>query len=111
MSAMPSEKLREPEQLYVPPSSKGRELHDVLDHLTPEGGKEFARQVMAAIKESQETNDLRPINTVVESWYRSLVFDGRPEFDEKWAAAEEVSLSGPRLNLDGIRQRRAQRHA
>lgn len=110
MSAMPAAKLREPEQLYVPPSSKERELQDVLDHATPEGAKEFMRQVMAAVQESQETDDLRPINTVIESWYRTLVFLSRPDFEKKLEEAQEAAVSGPRLSRDDLRQRRAQRH-
>lgn len=108
MSAMSAEKLREPEQLYSPTSYE-RQAAEVADALTPEGTKEFAHQVMEAIDHSRDSGNLRPLNNVIESWYRTLVFMSREGFLEKWEETEQTVASAARLSLDDIRKRRAQR--
>lgn len=107
MSAMPAEKLREPEGLYSPPDFSEETLDSIVANLTPEGGRDFARQTMEAVERARSEGDLRPINLVVESWYRTLMFLSRPRFEELWAEAQKAE--GPRLTLEDIRERRAHR--
>ncbi len=107
MSAMSAERLREPEELYFPPDISESKLKKILKGLTREAGREFAGQVLSALKRAQKEGDLRPVNMVVESWYRSLLFLSRPKFEQKWDEADQAT--GPRLSLDEIRKRRAQR--
>lgn len=104
---MPAEKLREPEELYVPPDFSKKDLDAILENLTPEGGRDFVGQIMEAMERAKNEGDLRPINLVVESWYRTLIFLSRSRFNELWDEAQEAE--GPRLTLEDIRERRAQR--
>jgi hypothetical protein len=81
---MPAEKLRDPENLYSPPSFSEEQLSHLVEALTPTGGRAFARDVISATVRAKAEGDLRPINLVVESWYRTLLFLSR-DLDDKWA--------------------------
>lgn len=108
MSAMAA-KVRGPEGLYEPPEYTPELAHKLMEHLSPESGQLFWREIMDAILKARATDDLRPINIVVETWFRTLLFQIRPKFDQKWQEME--ATDGPRLSLDDIRRRRAQRTA
>jgi hypothetical protein len=107
MTAMPTERLREPEELYEPPEHDEAMLATILGNLSEEAGREFARQVLGALNRARSEGDLRPINEVVESWYRTLLFRGRPKFDDLWAEAE--ASEGPVLTIQDVRARRKAR--
>jgi hypothetical protein len=108
MDVMSAEQLREPEQLYEPTSYE-RQAAEVRGALTQEGMSEIMRQIMEAVDRSRESGSLRPLNVVVESWYRTLVFLQRDGFEEKWNAVPEMVKEGSRLSLEDIQKRRAQR--
>jgi hypothetical protein len=106
MSAMPAEKLREPEELwYVPQSFSEEDIEKILAALPEPLGPKFFGQMFHAIREAKEEGDLRPINLVLESWWRTLLFETRPKFDKLW----DEDLDEEPLSLDDIRRRRAQR--
>ncbi|MBA3552426.1 MAG: hypothetical protein H0W27_06110 [Actinobacteria bacterium] len=107
MSAMAAERLREPEQLYVPLGYTPEDADRIRENLTEEQGREFWRQLMNAIKRARNEGDLRAINLVVESWYRTLLFASRPHFDDLWDGAQRTD--GPRLSPEDVRRRRSQR--
>jgi hypothetical protein len=103
----PAEKLRDPEALYEPPDFDQETLNDLVGALTPELGRAFARQMMEALHEARSVGDLRPVNRAFESWWRTLVFETRPRFDEFW---DEVSREDiPRLDQDALNERRNRR--
>lgn len=108
---MPAEKLSKPEELYSPPAGWEERVREATAQLgkslSPEGAQEFMTQIVAAVAKAKAEGDLRPINVVLESWFRTLMFVTRPRFGELWAEAEKAT--GPELTLEDIRQRRAQR--
>jgi hypothetical protein len=106
MSAMPAAKLREPEELYVPPNFSPEDARKLLAILSAEDGQRFAEQVFLAVEQAKHEGDLRPINLVVESWWRTMAFEKRPRFQKLWDASEEAE---PPLSLEDVRRRRAQR--
>lgn len=107
MSAMSAERLRDPEKLYSPPDRYKEGLERILRELPPESAREFIRQVLDAVNRSKMEGDLRPLDVVVQSWVRTLMFMTRSKFDELWEEAEHTD--GPRLTLEDIRKRRAER--
>ncbi len=109
MSAMATQKVREPENLYVPPQYTPKFAKKLMDELSPEAGRLFFQEVFEAINEAKTEADLRPINLVVETWFRTLLFQTRPKFDQKWREME--ATDGPRMTLEEIQRRRANRIA
>ncbi len=81
-------------------------LDQIRERVSPQGGWEFMRQMMAAVKQAHAEGDLAPINRVIESWYRTMLFVGRPHFFERWEQAGENEVP---LSLADIRKRRAPR--
>lgn len=72
-------------------SGRGKE---VVAHLKPEGIQLFVREIVAAVYVSQQTGDLRPLQDVIEAWYRSLRFIRDPGFLKAAAAQEARAESG-----------------
>jgi hypothetical protein len=105
MSAMPAEKLRDPEELYVPPDFSEEDVEKLVSHMPPELGSKLLGQMFHAVRQAQTERDLRPINLLMESWWRTMMFESRPRFDELW----NEHLDEEPLSLEDIRQRRAQR--
>jgi hypothetical protein len=68
---------------------------------------QFIPQVIEAFREAKHKGDLRPLNAVVESWFRTMMFATRPNFDALWD--EATKTESPRYSLEDIRRRRAQR--
>lgn len=107
MSAMPAEKLREPEKLYSPPEHFKDAVEKLIDELPPDMARQLVRQFLAAVDRSRTQEDLRPLDDIVQSWFRSLMFMSRPRFEALWVEAQ--GTDGPRLTLEDIRERRARR--
>jgi hypothetical protein len=103
MSAMPAEKLREPEQLYTP-DFPAHMVHDIENSLTEAGGREFFRQVRVAYERARLEGDLRPLNDVFESWYRTLVFASDPSFEGYWDEAQKTTDLG--MTAEELRAKR-----
>jgi hypothetical protein len=109
MSATATEAKQQPSDLYSPHDQITKDmLATVSRSLSPEGWADFAKDLTAALAESKRSNDLRPLNTMIEAWYRTFVFMSRPQFHEAYASAE---TDDPGLSLADLRQRRAKRFA
>ena len=105
---MPAAQIRDPESLFAPEFSDER-FDQIATHLTETGSQEFFRQIYAALARSRELGDLRYLNEVFESWYRTLLFVADAEFEGKWQAAQ--SVSGPGFSAEELRAKRlAGRH-
>jgi Family of unknown function (DUF6247) len=62
---------------------------EVLSSLTDAGAKEFSDQMLKALAEAKEADDITPINAVIESWYRTMVFVEKEGFDEAYKTARD----------------------
>lgn len=63
--------VRAPSDLELPLPAQ---LDAVWPALTPDGAQSLARELLAAVREAKEKDDLRPVQEVIEAWYRSLLF-------------------------------------
>lgn len=86
-----------PSQLRLP---MPEQMNAVLPHLSPEGTSAFLHEVLTALQAAQANNDLRPVQEVVEAWFRTLLLRQHPEHPE----AIHRSTSGePLLSADELR--------
>lgn len=109
MSAMTAEALQQPSDLYSPHDQITKDmLETVSQSLNPKGWAAFTKDLTAALAESQRTNDLRPLNAMIEAWYRTFVFMSRPQFHEAYANRDPDEVS---LSLTDLQKRRANRSA
>ncbi len=104
MSAMSAAQIREPEGLFEPDFQDAR-VDEIAENLSPDGSREFFRQIFQAVAQSRREGDLRYLNEVLESWYRTMIFVSTPGFREKIDLAR--TDPGPRLTVKDIRNRRA----
>lgn len=103
MSAVPAERLRDPEQIYSP-EFPPHLVEDIVGALTEEGGQAFFTEVAAAMEESRRKGDLRPLNEVYEAWYRTLIFISDPKAEAYWEIAQ--ADTSPGLTATAIRAKR-----
>jgi Family of unknown function (DUF6247) len=64
------------------------EVFDVLfKALTEHGRANFDRDLLRAIQQAQQRNNLRPVREVLEAWYRTLVVRQHPDYEGslEWA--------------------------
>jgi hypothetical protein len=85
--------ISHPRDLDLPP-----EVFDVLlSALTETGRANFERDLLHAIQQAQQRNNLRPVREVLEAWYRTLVVRKHPSYEENltWArrSAERGAVS------------------
>ncbi|MGH7687327.1 MAG: hypothetical protein ACREN2_10990 [Candidatus Dormibacteria bacterium] len=74
-----------PQDLDLPP-----EADEIFGALTDDGRRDFIHLVMKALHESHASGDLRPLQAVIEEFYRSLLVVRHPRYKGLRAAA-----SGP----------------
>lgn len=86
-----------PSQLRLP---MPEQMNAVLPHLSPDGTSAFLSEVLAALQEAQTNNDLRPVQEVVEAWYRTLLLRQHPEHAE---AIHRPTVGEPTLTIDQLR--------
>jgi len=98
MSALPAPVL-EPANLDLPLPAQ---LEAVRPALSENGAKLFLEQLLDAIAQAKETNDLRPVQEVIEAWYRSLLFVQAPGHEEAMNAAPD---EGKGLTHDEVKAR------
>ena len=109
VSAMAADALQHPSDLFSPQDQITKEMLETVSRsLSPEGWADFTKDLTAALADSKRTNDLRPLNTMIEAWYRTFVFMSRPKFHEAYAGPD---TDEPSLSLPELRQRRAMRLA
>ncbi len=77
--------IRQPRDLTLPseiwPMLKDHfKTDEVRQHLNPKGARIFQLEVLEALHQSIDTNDLRPVQEVLEAWYRTLIVLKDPGF-------------------------------
>jgi hypothetical protein len=61
---------------------------DVIVHaLRPDVAQEFLNELLAAIAQAKNSDDVTPINDVIEAWYRTMLFVKKPGFKDALAKA------------------------
>lgn len=105
MSAMPAERVRDPEELYAPRDIDDEQIQHLLTHhLTDESRVKFLAELLRAFRQAKVEGDLGHINRVVEAWTRTVLVQNEG-FDAKWqrAQADAKDSSAPVLSLDDVR--------
>lgn len=77
-----------PRDLRIPDRAK---MSEVMGALTDEGLHEFIDEVMGALADAEETNDLSAVQYVVNAWWASRLFCTHPKIDEALEAAAAPS--------------------
>jgi hypothetical protein len=92
-------RLRRAADLRLPPR-----LTDILGRLKPADAGRLNRELVAALSEAEETNDLRAMRDVIEAWYRTVLVSADPTFASNMAAA---TRSRPRRgeSVEDLRRR------
>jgi len=99
MGAMPAERITHAAELDLPP-----EVADVFAELTPAGRQQFTSEIMQAFVAARNTDDLRPLQDVIQAWYRTLLARRSPDYEAalEWAASGE---EGAPLDVEAVRAR------
>jgi hypothetical protein len=85
MGLVEAEKITSPGQLELPPQAS-----EVFAELQEPGRQMFVLEIVDALQKSRRANDLRPVQDVVLTWYRTLTAKQSPRFE----ASVEWALSG-----------------
>jgi hypothetical protein len=91
MSSTPAEGITHPAQLWLPPRLE--RANEVFASLSPSGRARFISEFVQALYEARSTDNLRPLQDVVETWYRTLVARRSPDYEAgiAWAREHEPS--------------------
>jgi hypothetical protein len=91
MSSSSAERITHPAELRLPPRLE--RANEVFANLTPAGRASFISEFLQALYESRSTDNLRPLQDVVEAWYRTLVARSSPEYKAgvEWARKNDPS--------------------
>ncbi len=86
VSAMSTEAISRPADLHLPPEVQ-EVFRDLAPHLTPSGQANLINELIAAVEESRQKNDLVPLQNVIAAWYRTLIVRRDPEYTKNmdWA--------------------------
>jgi hypothetical protein len=100
---MLADPIREPESIELPD-----EVEEVFAALTDSGAKEFSGQLVAALRETVTRGDFRPVQDVIDSWYRSLLFHRQTSLVEEQEIQEDVdrilASEEPGMSLEELRK-------
>jgi hypothetical protein len=104
MSSSPAKKITHPAELWLP--ARLDRASEIFASLTPDGKTQFISEFVTALYEARKTDNLRPLQDVVEGWYRTLVANRSPEYEAgiAWASEHEPS-SDELLDLPELRER------
>lgn len=95
-----AERITDPGELELPAAL------DVMREVFSELSGDHARSFVAALLESLErvgaTADLRPLNDVMEAWYRALLFARRGGLEEAIRQAAQMTGSEKGLDLEEL---------
>jgi hypothetical protein len=104
MSSMPAQKITHPAELRLPAHME--RVSEVFASLTPDGRTQFISEFVEALFEARQTDNLRPLQDVVEGWYRTLVASRSPDYEAAvtWASEHEPATD-ELLGLQQLRER------
>jgi len=71
MTSSSAERITHPAELWLP--SRLERADEVFASLSPSGRTRFISEFVQALYEARSTDNLRPLQDVVETWYRTLV--------------------------------------
>lgn len=99
MQQATAEVIRHPEDLHLPP-----EAVEVFRHLSKEGSAIFSQEIVQAVIDSQRKGNLRPLEELIEAWYRTLLLRQDPSYAKNKTSARR---SRPRKGqtIEQIRER------
>jgi hypothetical protein len=91
MSSSSAERITHPSELWLP--SRLERANEVFASLTPSGRARFISEFVEALYVARSTDNLRPLQDVVEKWYRTLVARRSPDYEAgiAWAREHEPS--------------------
>lgn len=67
----------------------GHLFREFSRHLSEQGKMRFVDELLEAVMAAKERNDLRPVQDIMISWYRTSLFIADPGFLPAVAAAEQ----------------------
>lgn len=79
--------LTQKERISTPADLKMPTDREIFEEMTDNDFSWFGHNMLTALYEAQEANDLWPIREYVESWYRTLHVRHQPGYEEaiRWA--------------------------
>jgi hypothetical protein len=104
MSSRPAQKITHPAELRLP--ARPERVSEVFASLGPDGKTQFISELVEALFEARQTDNLRPLQDVVEGWYRTLVANRSPDYEAAVAwAGEHEPAAEDLLDLQQLRER------
>ena len=78
---------------------------EVLTALEPEGAQKFVGEMLDALAEAKENDDVTPINDVITSWYRTMLFAQKASFPEAIETARDPKRKKRPRSLQDVLKR------
>jgi len=79
---------------------------EIARSLTEEGIHNFLTEIVGALARARNEGDLRPVNLVIEAWYRTLLFVQTPGFIQDVQSSPEKVEGLVEYGVDELRERR-----
>jgi hypothetical protein len=99
-----AEKITHPSQLELP--ARLDWVNKVFANLDESGRARFIGEFMRALYDARRTDNLRPLQDVVEAWYRTLVARGSTNYEAGIAwAQKQKPRSDEGLDVEELRTR------
>jgi Family of unknown function (DUF6247) len=91
MSSSHAEKITHPAELWLP--ARLERAAEVFASLDARSQAQFISEFLQALYEARRTDNLRPLQDVIEAWYRTLVARRSPDYEAAiaWAREHEPS--------------------
>jgi hypothetical protein len=78
----------------------------VLGHLTDAGRRHFIEDIVGALVTAQEGDDLRPVNDVIQAWYRTMQVRQSPGYEDAVKRSSQAPINCG-LTVEDVRARLA----
>jgi hypothetical protein len=91
MTSSSAEKITHPAELWLP--ARLERANEVFASLDAPSQAQFISELVQALYEARRTDNLRPLQDVIEAWYRTLVARRSPDYEAAvaWAREHEPS--------------------
>jgi hypothetical protein len=87
--------IRHPEDIDLPADEQ--KIDEVFSGLNSDGARAFVNEIIEAVQQAHDLGDLRPVQNVIEAWYRSLLFARDPDFPSALEAARDAEPGHARI--------------
>ncbi len=76
---------------------------EIFGKMSPDDRERFVANVVTALWDAEERDDLRPLADTVISWYWTLMFTTRPDWEAHVLRTKSLRGTGPSYSVEDLR--------